>query len=71
MYNSQNYKILLKQPKIHDILKYEHFIGTEVYSVSEKTEKAIIQAVLLKIAANESVMPGEPAIYRVGVLKNN
>ena len=67
MYNSQKYIFPLKQQKLHDILKYEHFIGTEVYSVSEKLEKGTFQAILQKITANESVMQGEPAIYRVGI----
>ena len=44
MYNSQKYIFPLKQQKLHDILKYEHFIGTEVYSVSEKLEKGTFQA---------------------------
>ena len=39
--------------------------------MSEKLKKEIFQSYLLKVAVNENVMPGEPAIYRVGVLKNN
>ena len=35
--------------------------------MSEKLKKAIFQIYLLKIAVNENVMPGEPAIYRVGI----
>ena len=35
--------------------------------MSEKLEKGTFQAILQKITANESVMPGEPAIYRVGI----
>ena len=49
----------------------EYFLNAgnfgSVYSVSEKLEKGTFQAILQKITANESVMPGEPAIYRVGI----
>lgn len=35
--------------------------------MSEKLKKVIFQTYLQKITVNENVMPGEPAIYRVGI----